>query len=89
MGMVKMLCERDCTGDPIIKGQKVHKAYQQGRLYEIDPESSWAIHFRPVSSEEAANLEASRSEGVRPPEYLEPKVQEAPADDLFEKFRIG
>ena len=50
MDMVKMLCERDCTGDPIIKGQKVHKAYQRGRIYEIDPEASWAIHFRPVSA---------------------------------------
>jgi hypothetical protein len=81
-----MLCERDCTGNPIVNGQKVHKAYQRGRLYEIDPEDCWAIHFRSVSSEEIAAIE-NRSEGPAP-QYLESKTRAAEVDDLFDKFKI-
>ena len=83
---MKMLCIASCTGDPIVKGQKVHKAYQRGRLYEIDPEDCWAIHFRSVSPEEIAAIE-NRSEGPAP-QYLESKTRAAEVDDLFDKFKI-
>ena len=87
--MIKAICLVDCTGNPVgVDGKPMRKAYQRGRIYEIDPKDCWAIHFRPISPEQAAKIEASNSEGG-PSKYLEPKVREILADDMLSKFRIG
>ena len=83
-----MVCERDCTGDPIVNGEKTRRGYWRGQLYDIDEKASWAIHFKGVSPEEAAMF-ASQVNGVREPDYLKPVERSDPESDLFEKFRVG
>lgn len=83
-----MLCERDNVGEAIVSGEKTRKAYRRGQLYDIDPESSWAIHFKGVSLEEATEF-ANQIEQVREPNYLRPVERSAPEDDLMSKFRIA
>ena len=53
-----MVCERDCTGDPIVNGEKTRRGYWRGQLYDIDEKASWAIHFKGVSRRKLQCLRA-------------------------------
>ena len=81
---MKFMCVADCTGDPVVNGQKVRTGFRRGWVYEdLDLSGPWKRYFRFLTEQEE---EAYRAAPKFPekPQYLIPV--EAPQPEVNPLF---